>query len=126
MVLLNINGIKMKQNNNTNILLMVLWTTIWAFLKDDLNEDAMTALMSSIGSTTGLPSNLDAVNRHHDTRVDTSEYIYGIRGLADYLGVSGPTAQKYVNSGKLDPAIRRVGKKYSFRKAIIDELFTQK
>ena len=55
-----------------------------------------------------------------------SDYVYGIRGLSDYLGVSPPTAQKYVNSGFLDGAIRRVGRKYSFIKAKVDEAFAKK
>ena len=41
-----------------------------------------------------------------------SAYVYGITGLARYLGVSPPTAQKYVSSGFLDDSIRQVGRKY--------------
>ena len=55
-----------------------------------------------------------------------SDYVYGIRGLSDYLGVSPPTAQKYVNSGKLDAAIRKVGRKYSFNKATVDAIFQKR
>lgn len=55
-----------------------------------------------------------------------SDYVYGIRGLSDYLGVSPPTAQKYVNSGKLDAAMRKVGRKYSFHKASVDEIFRKR
>ena len=55
-----------------------------------------------------------------------SDYVYGIRGLSDYLGVSPPTAQKYVNSGLLDGAIRRVGRKYSFLKSKVDEAFAKR
>ena len=53
-----------------------------------------------------------------------SDYCFGVRQLADYLGVSAPTAQKYINEGKLDPAIRKVGRKYSFLKAKVDEIFS--
>lgn len=55
-----------------------------------------------------------------------SNYVFGIRGLSNYLGVSPPTAQKYVNSGFLDVAIRRVGRKYSFLKSKVDEAFAKK
>lgn len=32
-------------------------------------------------------------------------------------------AQYYLNSGKLSAAIRKVGRKYSFHKAKVDEIF---
>ena len=68
---------------------------------------------------------IETTQKQKDEPITSSatDYVYGIRGLSDYLGVSAPTAQKYVNSGRLDPAIRKVGKKYSFHKAKIDEIF---
>ena len=57
---------------------------------------------------------------------NASDYVFGIFGLARYLGVSPTTAQKYVNSGILDSAIRKVGKKYSFHKARVDEAFAKR
>jgi len=38
-------------------------------------------------------------------------YVYGIAGIASVLGCSNPTAQRWKNSGILDPAIRQVGRK---------------
>ena len=118
----------MKNSNSMNTLLMVLWALLMAF-KDDLDVDVMNTIMQSIGAASGLSAGfgpLAAGNGHPDSTPSPTEYVYGIRGLADYLGVSDPTAQKYVNSGKLDPAIRRVGKKYSFLKSKIDEIFNTK
>ncbi len=54
---------------------------------------------------------------------EASDYAFGIRGLSDYLHVSVPVVQKYVNEGVLDPAIRKVGRKYAFNKAKVDEIF---
>lgn len=118
----------MKNSNNMNTLLMVLWAILMAF-KDNLDGDDMNTIMQSLGTATGLSAGLapfTSANGHPDSTASPSDYVYGIRGLADYLGVSDPTAQKYVNSGKLDPAIRRVGKKYSFLKSKVDEIFSQK
>lgn len=53
------------------------------------------------------------------------KFIHGIRGLADYLGVSIPTAQKYKDSGRLDPAIRKVGRQFNFDTKIVDEIISQ-
>lgn len=118
----------MKNNANMNTLLMVLWAILIAF-KDDLDVDAMNTIMQSIGAASGLTAGfgpLAAGSGHPESTPSPTEYVYGIRGLADYLGVSDPTAQKYVNAGKLDPAIRRVGKKYSFLKSKVDEIFANK
>lgn len=118
----------MKNTNNMSTLLMVLWAILMAF-KDDLDVDIMSNIMQSIGTASGLSAGfgpLAAGSGHPESTAGPSEYVYGIRGLADYLGVSDPTAQKYVNAGKLDPAIRRVGKKYSFLKSKVDEIFANK
>ena len=37
------------------------------------------------------------------------EKVYGIKGIAEELGISHTTAQRHVSSGKLDAAIARVG-----------------
>lgn len=117
----------MKSSSNTNTILMVIWAILFA-LKDDIDGEAMSNLMQSIGAASGLSVGfgpLAADNGHPDSHPESaSDYVYGIRGLADYLGVSDPTAQKLVNSGKLDSAMRKVGRKYSFRKAKVDEIFS--
>ena len=116
------------KNSNMNTLLMALWAILMEF-KDDLEVDVMNTIMQSIGAASGLSAGLGplaAGSGHPESTAGPSEYVYGIRGLADYLGVSDPTAQKYVNAGKLDPAIRRVGKKYSFLKSKVDEIFANK
>lgn len=40
----------------------------------------------------------------------TGSKVYGIKGIAETLGVSQTTAQRFVSNGKLDGAISRVGK----------------
>ena len=77
------------------------------------------ALLKAIG----VEDDSHKKEKNETTTSSPSDYVYGIRGLSDYLGVSPPTAQKYVNSGRLDEATRKVGRKYSFHKAKIDEIF---
>lgn len=116
------------KNNNMNTLLMVLWAVLIAF-KENLDGDVMNTIMQSIGSATGLAAGLTPfapANDHSDSTASSTDYIYGIRQLSSYLGVSDPTIMKYINSGKLDPAIRRVGRKYTFQKSKIDEIFPKK
>ncbi len=78
----------------------------------------MAAALSAAGLIPELPPKIQT-----GLSPKVEDYCYGIRGLADYLGVSAPTAQKYVNDGILEPATRRVGRKYSFLKAKVDEIF---
>ncbi len=121
----------MKTTENTNTLrtLMMIFWAIMVALKDDFDGDTMNAIMKAVGSATGLSMGMGPLapgSGNQEPQASASDYVFGIRGLADYLGVSDPTAQKYVNSGKLDPAIRRVGKKYSFLKSKVDEIFANK
>ena len=116
----------MKNNSKMNTVLMVLWAILFA-LKDEIDGEVMSNLIQSIGAVTGLSIGMGPLAPEGDKQehqVSASDYVYGIRGLADYIGVSDPTAQKYVNSGKLDPAMRKVGRKYSFLKAKVDEIFS--
>ena len=80
------------------------------------------AVMKAIG----VDTDIDRKEKNEPEGYGPSDYVYGIRGLSDYLGVSPPTAQKYVNSGKLDAAMRKVGRKYSFNKAAVDEIFRKR
>ncbi len=98
-------------------------------LKDETTGISLDSLLKTIRVSNGEGSINRNLSLHTDTNKPTeysaSEYCFGIRGLADYLGVSTPTAQKYVNSGQLDSAIRRVGRKYSFRKSDLDDIFSK-
>lgn len=52
------------------------------------------------------------VNRESTMDVANSgkgEKVFGIKGIAEELGISHTTAQRHVSSGKLDAAITRVG-----------------
>ena len=71
----------------------------------------------------GVDTDTSQQEKNEPITPSPSDYVYGIRGLSDYLGVSTTTAQKYVNSGRLDAALRKVGRKYSFQKAKVDEIF---
>lgn len=57
---------------------------------------------------------------------ETPKYVYGIKGLASILGVSQPTAQKIVNSGKIEAATSRLGRKLIFDSQLALELATKK
>lgn len=39
----------------------------------------------------------------------SGEKVYGVKGIAEELGISVTTAQRHVSSGKLEAAITRVG-----------------
>ena len=84
------------------------------------------AIKKAVMKAIGVDTDIDRKEKSEPEGNGQSDYVYGIRGLSDYLGVSPPTAQKYVNSGKLDAAIRKVGRKYSFNKAAVDEIFRKR
>lgn len=115
--------------HDQSLIMLALSVFIFA-LRDETAGIQLSSLLKSIGVNNGE----DSINRNLSLHTDikkpaectVSDYCFGIRGLADYLGVSAPTAQKYVNSGQLDSAIRRVGRKYSFRKSELDDIFSKK
>ena len=84
------------------------------------------AIKKAVLKAIGVDTDIDRKEKNEPEGNSPSDYVYGIRGLSDYLGVSPPTAQKYVNSGKLDAAMRKVGRKYSFHKASVDEIFRKR
>ena len=90
-------------------------------LSEGITEEELSRMISFSVSTR---NRLGSITEDELNKDVTREYIYGIRGLGDYLGVSAVTAQKYVNQGKLDPAIRKIGKKVSFLKKKVDEIFS--
>lgn len=81
------------------------------------------AIKKAVLKAIGVDTDIDRKEKNEPETDSPSAYVYGIAGLARYLGVSPPTAQKYVNSGKLDAATRKVGRKYSFHKTKVDEIF---
>ena len=42
---------------------------------------------------------------------DSKHYVYGIRGLASLFNCSMPTANRIKQSGKIDRAIKQIGRK---------------
>ena len=52
------------------------------------------------------------------TDVSLSKYVYGLSGIANLFGCSIPTANRIKKSGKIDKAIRQIG-----RKIIVDAEF---
>lgn len=52
-----------------------------------------------------------ADTQQREIELPNRRYVYGIRGLAELLGCSKPTAQKLKNSGKIDEAISQIGRK---------------
>lgn len=87
-----------------------------------LDETVKKTVLKAIGVNPDIAQK----EKNEPVTPSPSDYVYGIRGLSDYLGVSVPTAQIYVNSGRLDAAIRQVGRKYSFHKAKVDEAFRKR
>ena len=53
---------------------------------------------------------------------DEDAWISGYKSLAKYLHCSVPTACRLVKSGKIDPAIRKIGATYWFDKNMIRDL----
>lgn len=53
---------------------------------------------------------------------DEDAWISGYKSLAKYLHCSVPTVCRLVKSGKIDPAIRKIGATYWFDKKIIRDL----
>lgn len=53
---------------------------------------------------------------------DDDAWISGYKSLAKYLHCSVPTVCRLVKSGKIDPAIRKIGATYWFDKTIIQNL----
>lgn len=49
-------------------------------------------------------------------------YVVGLKGLADLLHCSLKSAYNYKRSGKYDPAIHRIGKRYIINKEIALEI----
>ena len=41
----------------------------------------------------------------------SSKYVYGLKGIADLFGCSIPTANRIKKSGKIDKAIKQIGRK---------------
>lgn len=81
--------------------------------KDDLSKlDKKLLTQATLGDLRQL---LQSVIREDVFNDDTPKKlsgrkVYGIKGIAEELGISIPTAQRHVNSGKLDGAITRIGK----------------
>ncbi|MGP1437269.1 MAG: DUF3853 family protein [Phocaeicola sp.] len=57
-----------------------------------------------------------------DKLFDDDAWISGYKSLAKYLHCSVPTVCRLVKSGKINPAIRKIGATYWFDKNIIRDL----
>lgn len=115
----------MKQQENTNKILALMGISLLTLASEGnagLYDDAVRLAIMKASGVTPEPE----VAEKKTSSPGASDYCFGVRQLADYLGVSAPTAQKYINEGILDPAMRRVGRKYSFLKSKVDEIFTNR
>ncbi len=54
------------------------------------------------------------------------KYVYGLRGLANLFGCSIPTASRIKASGKIDKAIKQIGRKIIIDGALALELAGEK
>lgn len=70
----------------------------------------------TVGQFTDLMNSITQTKEEPKEQVkEIDEYSYGLKGLANLLGCSKTTAWKIKDSGKIDKAIKQVG-----RKIIID------
>ena len=68
-------------------------------------------------------------NQVADSGVTTpseKKYVYGINGIANFLGCSKSTANRLKKSGRFDRAIKQDGRKIIADAAILLECFGQK
>lgn len=111
------------KNEQTNKALALIGIALLMVASDSDTLMFDDAIKKTVMKAIGVDTDIARKEKNEQETSSPSDYVYGIRGLSDYLGVSPPTAQKCVNSGKLDAAMRKVGRKYSFHKAKVDEIF---
>ena len=56
----------------------------------------------------------------------SSKYVYGLKGIADLFGCSIPTANRIKKSGRIDKAIKQIGRKIIVNAELALELAGQK
>ncbi len=77
----------------------------------ELDKDAPIWTLT-VGQFTELMNSLTPKKEEPDEQVQQiDKYSYGLSGLATLLGCSKTTAWKIKDSGKIDKAIRQVGRK---------------
>lgn len=116
----------MKNNENTSRILTLMGLSLLAMASEgnpgQYDDAVRLAMMRAAGIEAGAGT--EGSNRSTSSP-GPSDYCHGIRGLADHLSISIPSAQKLVNSHIMDPAMRKVGRKYSFLKSKVDEILRQ-
>ena len=108
----------MVTKENNKMMLLILLSMVSMIAGEDQQEQVGQMIASIMGI---FPSQATG---NCATSDGDGKYLHGIRGLADYLGVSVPTAQKYKDSGILDGAIQRVGRQFNFDMNKVDEVFS--
>lgn len=86
-----------------------------SFLKTPLAELSVKDFVS-------LMSECKAESETADKLFDDDAWISGYKSLAKYLHCSVPTVCRLVKSGKINPAIRKIGATYWFDKNMIRNL----
>ena len=61
-----------------------------------------------------------------EERADDGEMVYGLKGLAELLGVSLSTAQSLRNSGRIKSATVQSGRKLAFRKHKVLDILSRR
>lgn len=85
-------------------------------------EEFVTLAKSVFSPSGNAVTNLEAA--HVDDGSD--KYAYGLDGLARLFGCSKPTANRIKQSGKIDKAIKQIGRKIIIDKALALELAGKK
>ena len=60
------------------------------------------------------------------TDATSAKYVYGLKGIADLFGCSIPTANRIKKSGRIDKAIKQIGRKIIVNAELALELAGQK
>jgi len=76
-------------------------------------------MLSRIGRNYGIEI---PTEEQVESQSNRKEMVYGIKGLADLLHVSIPTAQKYKNEGIYDAAMSKFGKKFAWDRDMVLEI----
>ena len=111
-----------KKNDMTQLILTLsMLMTEGITLSDEQVREIRRILLGALEPTLQINSSTS----HGEE--DRDELVFGIAGLASFMGVSPPTAQKLKNEGRFDEAqINFGGRKLAWRKSKLIEIASRK
>lgn len=93
-------------------------------IRDMILNDDIRLIDLTVGQLRALLS--EASPRVEARADDDGEMVYGLRGLAELLGVSLSTAQSLRNSGRIKSATVQSGRKLAFRKHKVLDILSRR